>query len=92
MFDKKINDEARSRVRELVKPGAPLEKSKSQDIPVPPKSEAPATKCGYFVAVTEDGSIKFEIIGTNSTSIELLGLHQIAGERLQQEIFRKMDK
>ena len=78
---------ARERVKEVTPPDQPLDNPNDDDIPVPPPPEN-LIKCGYYVAVTEDGQFRFDITGTSSDIVELLGLHSIAGEKLSSVLDR----
>ena len=81
---------AKERVKEVTPPDQPLEDPKNIDIPVPPAPEN-LIKCGYYVAVTEEGQFRFDITGTSQDIVELLGLHAIAGEKLNS-VLDKLQK
>lgn len=74
------------KVIELVSPGEPLPKSKHPDLPSAPAPDNSPVECGYVVAVREDGTLFFEVIGLRPGAIELLGLHKVAGQYLESHI------
>jgi hypothetical protein len=71
------------RVKEVTPPDQPLPNPGNADVPVPPPPTQPAIRCGYYVGISEDGVLKFDVIGTQQNLTDLLGLHQIAAEKVQ---------
>lgn len=43
-------------------------------------------KCGYIVAVKEDGEFLFEPIGTDIGLVQMLGIHKFAGSKIEQPL------
>lgn len=48
-----------------------------------PKTEIPAMDYGYVVGVKPDGQFVFQTVGNNQGLVQMLGIHQYAGHRLQ---------
>ena len=82
-----VERSAKERVKEVTPPDQPLEEPKNDDIPVPPPPKN-LIKCGYYVGVTNEGQLRFDITGTAEDIAELLGLHSIAGEKLNSVLDR----
>jgi len=77
-------------VIELVPPGKPLSTNKNENLPTAPApSDSPIT-CGYFIAIREDGSLIFEVVGTKPGLIELLGLNSLAHEKIDTKTDREL--
>jgi len=47
-------------------------------------------KCGYVVALKDNGDLIFELIGTNQGVIETLGLHEYATTKINRP-FKEME-
>jgi hypothetical protein len=77
-------------VIEVIPPGAPLPDDGDPDIPVAPVPDKPQMKCGYVIGIQEDGTFVFDILGTAPGVMELLGLHNIVGERLEARMDRQL--
>lgn len=77
-------------VVEAVPPGQPLPDSGKEDSPAAPAPEATQMRCGYIIGVRENDEIAFGILGTHPSVAELLGLHMIAGERVQAKADKKL--
>lgn len=82
-----MSEEKTEKNVEIVIPaGKKIPESKEIDLPTSPlKNESPI-KVGYSIGVRENGKIVFNIVGTEQSFVELLGLHHVAALRLD-EIF-----
>ncbi len=81
-------EEIKQRVREIVGPDKALPDTGKIDLPVPPPPAQPVIYCGYYVGVGDDGIIRFDIVGSQQNITSLLGLHQVAGEKIQSLVDR----
>ena len=73
-------------VKEVVPPGKLLPKTRNVDVPTAPIPMAPQIRCGYIIGIREDGNIVFELLGNAPGLAELLGLHEVASERLKNKM------
>lgn len=72
-------------VIESVPPGIPLNDTRDDNLPTAPVPDVAAVVCGYFIALQADGTLVFEIVGSQPGIIQLLGLNVLATERLQNK-------
>lgn len=79
---KEVLEDLKERVREIITPDKPLPDSHDEDIPVPPPPTQPGIRCGYYVGISEDGILRFDTIGSEPSLTDLLGLHRIAAEKI----------
>jgi len=72
-------------VKEVVPPSQPLEAT-DPNVPQPPKKSEAADHAGYKIVVKTDGTFEVTPIGDNVTIIDLLGLHQLAGNWIEAQV------
>ena len=68
-------------VKEVVAPGEKLE-SETTEIPEVPVPQLSPLRTGYTIGVREDGSLVFEVLGSHPQLLEMVGLTEIASERI----------
>jgi hypothetical protein len=60
----------------------------SQDTPeqMPPQPTPPPLKSGYVIGIGENDQFVFEILGSEPSVVDLLGLHKLAGDRIEARV------
>lgn len=56
----------------------------AEEIPESPPNQAVPMKVGYLVAISSSGEFVFEVFGEEQGLVEVMGLHQFAGLKINQ--------
>lgn len=69
--------------QEELKQGEVNPQSQAPDVP---PQQLPPMKSGYVIGISEDDQFVFEILGSEPSIVDLLGLHTLAGDRITTRV------